>query len=57
MFPLVSLTGNVTLGVGALAYAGQLNLTAVADRDACPDVGVFAGGVRAALRSLATSVV
>jgi hypothetical protein len=26
----------VTLGVGGLSYAGQFNITAVADRDACP---------------------
>jgi diacylglycerol O-acyltransferase len=53
MFPIVPLIGNITLGVGALSYAGQFNITAVADRDACPDVEVFAGGVRDALRSLA----
>jgi WS/DGAT/MGAT family acyltransferase len=52
VFPIVPLIGNVTLGVGALSYAGQFTITAVADRDACPDVEVFAGGVRAALRSL-----
>jgi len=55
LFPLVPLIGNVTLGVGALSYAGQFNLTAVADRDNCPDVDVFADGVRAALESLARS--
>jgi diacylglycerol O-acyltransferase / wax synthase len=56
LFPLVPLTGNLTLGVGALSYAGQFNLTAVADRDHCPDVDVFADGVRAALQSLTRSV-
>jgi WS/DGAT/MGAT family acyltransferase len=55
LFPVVPLTGNLTLGVGALSYAGQFNITAVADRDACPDVEVFAKGVRDALRSLAAS--
>jgi diacylglycerol O-acyltransferase len=55
LFPLVPLTGNLTLGVGALSYAGQFNLTAVADRDTCPDVDVFADGVRAALQSLIRS--
>jgi WS/DGAT/MGAT family acyltransferase len=55
LFPVVPLTGNVTLGVGALSYAGQFNITAVADYDACPDVEVFADGVRDALRSLAAS--
>jgi WS/DGAT/MGAT family acyltransferase len=54
LFPVVPLIGNVTLGVGALSYAGQFNITAVADLDACPDVAIFADGVRHALRSLAT---
>ena len=55
VFPMVPLTGNLTLGVGALSYAGQFNLTAVADRDACPDVEVFAAGARAALQELGAS--
>jgi diacylglycerol O-acyltransferase / wax synthase len=55
LFPIVPLTGNLTLGVGALSYAGQFNITAVADYDACPDVEVFADGVRNALRSLETT--
>ena len=56
VFPLVPIVGNVTLAVVVLSYAGQLNLTAVADRDGCPDVEVFAGGVRRALDQLAQSV-
>jgi hypothetical protein len=48
--------GNLTLVVAVLSYAGQLNLTAVADRDGCPDVEVFAQGVRSALDDLARSV-
>jgi hypothetical protein len=32
------------------------NLTAVADRDACPDLAVFTQGVRGALDDLARSV-
>ena len=39
-----------------LSYAGQLNLTAIADWDACADVEVFAQGVRTALDDLAQSV-
>jgi diacylglycerol O-acyltransferase len=50
--PLVSLMGNFTLVVAALSYAGQLNLTAVADRDTCPGVEVFAQGVQATLNEL-----
>jgi diacylglycerol O-acyltransferase len=55
LFPMVSLMGNVTLSVAVLSYAGQLNLTAVADRDTCPDVAVFAQGVQATLDELARS--
>jgi hypothetical protein len=57
IFPVVPLVGNQTLNVGVLSYAGQLNLTAVADGDACPDIDVFAQGVRNTLRQLARSVV
>jgi WS/DGAT/MGAT family acyltransferase len=56
VFPLVPIVGNTTLAVVVLSYAGQLNLTAVADRDSCPDVEVFASGVRNALDELAQSV-
>jgi hypothetical protein len=56
LFPMVSLMGNFTLVVAVFSYAGQLNLTAVADRDSCPDVEVFAQGVQSALDDLAQSV-
>ncbi len=36
LFPMVPIEGNLTLTLGVFSYAGQLNLTAVADRDACP---------------------
>jgi hypothetical protein len=55
VFPLLPPMGNLTL-VAALSYAGQLNVTAVADRDSCPDVEGFAQGVRTALDELARSV-
>jgi diacylglycerol O-acyltransferase / wax synthase len=54
-FPLVPLLGNVTLGIGALSYAGQFNITAVADMETCPDVDVFVEGMEAALAALANS--
>ncbi len=57
VFPVVPLVGNETLNVAVLSYAGQLNLTAVADGDACPDVNVFAQGVRSALDRLAQPAV
>jgi hypothetical protein len=46
----------VSVGVGALSYAGQFNLTAVADRELCPDLEVFADGARRSLDALAASV-
>jgi hypothetical protein len=52
LFPLVPLIGNVTLGVGALSYAGQLNLTVVADAAACPDIATFTAGLQRDLDSL-----
>jgi WS/DGAT/MGAT family acyltransferase len=56
LFPMVPVMGNLTLVVAVLSYAGQLNLTAVADPDGCPDLEVFAQGVRSALEDLAPSV-
>lgn len=56
VFPMMPTMGNLTLVVAALSYDGQLNLTASADRDGCPDVEVFARGVRGALDDLARSV-
>jgi hypothetical protein len=56
VFPVVPILGNVALGVGALSYAGQFNLTAVADRDICPDLEVFVEGVRRSLEALAEGV-
>ncbi len=53
LFPVVPLIGNVSLGAGALSYAGQFNITVVADLDICPDAGVLAGGIRRVLHSLA----
>jgi WS/DGAT/MGAT family acyltransferase len=55
LFPMMPVMGNLTLVVAVLSYAGQLNLTATADRDSCPDVAVFAEGVRSALDGLARS--
>jgi len=53
VFPVLAIAGNMALGAAVMSYAGQLNLTAVADRDRCPDVDVFAEGVRRALEELA----
>jgi diacylglycerol O-acyltransferase / wax synthase len=55
LFPVAAIMGNVTLAVAVFSYDGQLNFTAIADRDTCPDVEVFAQGVRGALDELARS--
>jgi WS/DGAT/MGAT family acyltransferase len=52
VFPLLPLIGRVTLGVGAISYAGQFNIGVVADRDAYPDLEVFARGARDELHRL-----
>jgi hypothetical protein len=46
VFPLVPLLGNVTLGVGVLSYARQLNVTVIADRGSTLDLSVFVHGLR-----------
>jgi diacylglycerol O-acyltransferase / wax synthase len=51
VFPLFQLIGTVSLAVGAMSYAGQFNIMAVADRDAYPDLDVFAVGLRDKLRA------
>jgi len=52
LFPVVPLIGNITLGVGVLSYAGQLNFTAIGDWDSCPDLPVFVAGLQRALAEL-----
>jgi WS/DGAT/MGAT family acyltransferase len=56
VFPIVPIMGNVSLGVGALSYGGQFNITAVADRDLCPDLEVFVKGMSRSLNALAASM-
>ncbi|MFF8843358.1 wax ester/triacylglycerol synthase family O-acyltransferase [Streptomyces sp. NPDC015127] len=52
VFPVVPIIGNVTLGIAALTYAGQFNVSVVADAKACPDVDVFAESLRNSLEAL-----
>jgi diacylglycerol O-acyltransferase len=52
VFPLLPLIANEPLGVGALSYAGRFDVGVVADRDAYPDLDVFAAGVREELQAL-----
>src|SRR5215472_16889007 len=56
LFPMMPVMGNLTLVVAALSYAGQLNLTVVADHDHCPDLEIFTHGVHTALDDLARTV-
>jgi diacylglycerol O-acyltransferase len=56
VFPVLPLIGKVSLGVGALSYAGEFNIVAVADQDAYPDIDIFAAGMREELDALAVSV-
>jgi WS/DGAT/MGAT family acyltransferase len=51
VLPLVPILGNLTVGVGALSYAGHFAIVAVGDRAACPDLNVFAAAVHATLQS------
>lgn len=53
VFPVLPLIAKVSLGVGALSYAGQFNITAVADRDTHPDLDVFTTSAQDELRALA----
>ena len=52
-FPLINLLGNVTLGVGALSYAGRFDVLAVADADLYPDLDIFAAAAAEEIRVLA----
>jgi diacylglycerol O-acyltransferase / wax synthase len=52
VFPMVQLIGTVSLAAGAMSYAGQFNIMAVADLDAYPDLDIFAAGTGDELRAL-----
>jgi WS/DGAT/MGAT family acyltransferase len=56
LFPLLPLIGRVSLGVGAISYAGQLDIGVVADSEAHPDLDVFAAGVLDELHALESRV-
>jgi diacylglycerol O-acyltransferase / wax synthase len=49
IYPVVPLTGNITLGIGVLSYGRQLNFTAVTDHHGTPDLPVFMSGLQHAL--------
>jgi WS/DGAT/MGAT family acyltransferase len=52
VFPILPLIANEPLAVGALSYAGALNIGITADRDLVPDIDVFREGVCAELETL-----
>lgn len=54
VFPLLPLIGTVSLGIGALSYAGQFAITVVADAATYPDLEVVASGIRDELTTLAS---
>ncbi|HKH88512.1 MAG TPA: wax ester/triacylglycerol synthase family O-acyltransferase [Acidimicrobiales bacterium] len=44
-FPIVPLAGNLSVGVAALSYDGQLTVGLLVDPVACPDAAVLAAGI------------
>jgi hypothetical protein len=46
---------NFGLAVGALSYAGEFNIMAVADRDICPDLDTFVTSARNELEALSAT--
>jgi WS/DGAT/MGAT family acyltransferase len=56
VFQVGVVQGNVTVSVGALSFAGQLNFDIVGDPAAAPDLAVFAEGLSDALERLGVRV-
>jgi WS/DGAT/MGAT family acyltransferase len=54
VFQIGVVQGNVAVQVGALSYAGQLNIDIVADANLVPDLTVFANGMIEDLQRLGT---
>lgn len=52
VIPITSTTGNMTVVFVALSYAHRMTITAVADRDACPDVEILGDALRGELAAL-----
>ena len=55
VFPLLNLMGNITLGVGALSYAGGFQVLAEGDADLYPDLDVLATAAEHEVRILAAA--
>jgi diacylglycerol O-acyltransferase len=56
LFQIGVVQGNVAVQVGALSYAGQLNLDVVGDAHLVPDLQVFADGMTEDLQRLGRRV-
>jgi WS/DGAT/MGAT family acyltransferase len=54
--PILPLIGRVSLGVGAISYAGAFSIGITADRERFPDLAVLVGGMTNELRSLIEAV-
>jgi diacylglycerol O-acyltransferase len=52
LFQVGVVQGNLTVTVGVLSYAGQLNVTILGDADTVPDLTTFAEGATEALTQL-----
>ena len=52
LFQVGVVQGNLTVAVGVLSYAGQLNFAILGDADALPDLSTFADGAAEALTQL-----
>ena len=52
VYPLVPLGGNMSLEVAILSYDGALTVGITSDRETCPDVDVFVGGMDQCFASL-----
>ena len=52
VIPVAVVTGNVTVSLAVLSYAGGLDITLIADPDACPDLEVLRDALQGELDRL-----
>jgi WS/DGAT/MGAT family acyltransferase len=55
VFPVVPLARNLTVSVGVMSYAGQLNIGLLGDRTWMSDLGVLAAGIEEGYAELAAA--
>lgn len=51
--PMAVVTGNVTVSFAVLSYAGQVDITVIADPDACPDLDALHAALERELDTIA----